>query len=242
MLMRSLRPLLGERRRQQIDRALASYEATRVVRTGGGLCETKNCDRVARVRGMCRRHYEYWRRHGGDTSNRTLEVAVPTWPSTSEADRHWLAGLLEGEGSFAPGPPRAPSWAHMYLQMCDRDVVERAAGVMGARSVWSNSRGAERGWRPIHGFTVGGEAAVTLMRSLRPLMGERRQAQIDRALASRELLRYVRLIAAPEHCVIEGCEATPRGRGLCHRHYMRWLRTSGSSTIRESRRIGASMK
>lgn len=80
------------------------------------------------------------------------------------------------------------------------------------------------------------------MRELRPLMGQRRQAQIDRAIACRASLRYVRLTPAPAHCLLDGCHGKTRGRGLCHKHYMRWLRSSGSSAIRESRRTGANMK
>jgi hypothetical protein len=62
------------------------------------------------------------------------------------------------------------------------------------------------------------------MRELRPLMGQRRQAQNDRAIACRASLRYVRLILAPAHCVLDRCQGKPRGRGLCHKHYMRCLR------------------
>ena len=80
------------------------------------------------------------------------------------------------------------------------------------------------------------------MRELRPMMGSRRQMQIDRALAARDLLRYRRIVVAPPHCTVDGCEGKPRGRGLCHKHYMRWLRTSGSSAIRETRKSGVNMK
>jgi hypothetical protein len=42
-------------------------------------------------------------------------------------DLHWLAGLLEGEGRFIPGPPSAPRTPAVVLTMADRDIVDRAA-------------------------------------------------------------------------------------------------------------------
>lgn len=80
------------------------------------------------------------------------------------------------------------------------------------------------------------------MRTLRPLMGQRRQHEIDAALKARDGLRYTRLIPAPPHCTVTDCSAPHRGRGLCHEHYMRWLRSSGSTAIRETRKTGANMK
>ena len=80
------------------------------------------------------------------------------------------------------------------------------------------------------------------MRRLRPLMGDRRKHEIDDAFKARDALRYLRLIPAPPHCTIDGCSSPHRGRGLCHKHYMRWLRTSGSSAIKETRKNGANMK
>ncbi len=38
---------------------------------------------------------------------------------------HWLAGLLEGEGSFLKPPPSAPNTPRITLQMTDEDVVQR---------------------------------------------------------------------------------------------------------------------
>jgi hypothetical protein len=59
------------------------------------------------------------------------------------------------------------------------------------------------------------------MRTLRPHMGQRRTRAIDLALAA---YRPIRLAQAPRYCVIPGCERPHRGRGLCHKHYMKWDR------------------
>lgn len=82
------------------------------------------------------------------------------------------------------------------LQMCDADVVARIANMIGA-------------------------PAAEWMRRLRPLMGARRGAAIDAALAA---YAPIRLVDPPDTCVVPGCGAAHRSRGLCHRHYMSWLR------------------
>lgn len=139
--------------------------------------------------------------------------------ASDDRDRYWLAGLFEGEAHF--GPRRGRASVHVSLEMCERDVVARAARAIGAERPRRIVREAERGWRPTHKFVYTGRKALDLMRELRPLMGERRKAQIDRALAS---WTPVRLVPAPIGCVVEGCDGPHRSRGLCHKHYMRWSR------------------
>jgi hypothetical protein len=98
------------------------------------------------------------------------------------SDLHWLAGLLEGEGSFIAGPPSAPRTRAVVLSMVDRDVVERAAQLLDCAVTFLPAR-RER-WSDAYTTRVRGPRAVEWMKRLRPLMGERRRGQIDRALAS----------------------------------------------------------
>ena len=48
-------------------------------------------------------------------------------PEIEDHDLHWLAGLLEGEGTFLKGPPSAPRAPAVQLSMADRDVPNRSA-------------------------------------------------------------------------------------------------------------------
>lgn len=103
----------------------------------------------------------------------------------SDQEFYWLAGLLEGEGSFSPGPPSAPNSLRITLTMTDADVVARVA------ALWRVSYHEVRqercrvmGWKPNFFVLLRGKPASELMRRLLPLMGERRQLQIERALAS----------------------------------------------------------
>src|SRR5262245_1253553 len=102
-------------------------------------------------------------------------------PPIADADVHWLAGLLEGEGSFLAGPPSAPRSPAVRVCMADRDVVDRAGALLGVAVMVIPSR--REGWRTAYSVRVRGAPAVLWMERLRPFMGRRRQEQIDRAIA-----------------------------------------------------------
>ncbi|MEA2332263.1 MAG: hypothetical protein QOH58_2401 [Thermoleophilaceae bacterium] len=107
------------------------------------------------------------------------------------SELYWLAGLLEGEGSFLAGPPSAPRSAAVQLSMADRDTVDRAARLLDCAVTVIPAR--RDGWRTGYSARVRGPRAVEWMERLRPLMGSRRREQIDRAIASRGPDPYRRL-------------------------------------------------
>jgi hypothetical protein len=133
---------------------------------------------------------------------------------------HWLAGLLEGEGTFTSRAGHG-SWVTISVEMCDRATIARAAGMLGTTAIWRNARDVDRGWKPTYITKISGNRARPWMTTLRSLMGLRRQAAIDRALASWTPLR---LWPAPLGCILPDCGRPHRARGLCHAHYMRWSR------------------
>lgn len=104
-------------------------------------------------------------------------------PTTSMKDFYWIAGLLEGEGSFICGPPSNPNIPRITCHMCDEDVVRRVANILQAYMsppMTPKNPNHSISWR----VTLRGARARQWMALLRPLMGTRRQAQIDKALAS----------------------------------------------------------
>jgi hypothetical protein len=139
-----------------------------------------------------------------------------SWRPTSG----WLAGLLEGEGTFS-AKRRVGSWVTISVEMCDRPTVARAAGMLGAPRIWRDSGGVDRGWSPTYIAKISGNRARPWMMTLRPFMGRRRRAAIDRAVAS---WSPIRLVPAPSGCLVPDCPKPHRSRGLCHAHYMRWCR------------------
>lgn len=111
------------------------------------------------------------------------EGSTPS-PAVDSADLHWLAGLLEGEGSFHPGPPSNPRMPILQIEMTDQDVMDRAGRLLGRRPVALRPR--REGWSPTYKIRIAGGPAVGWMRDLHRLMGKRRQQQIERALRSYE--------------------------------------------------------
>lgn len=98
-------------------------------------------------------------------------------------DLNWLAGLLEGEGSFLRGSPSRPNQPGIVVEMTDQSVIERVADLLnGVKPIAIKARNEK--WKPTWVARVRGNPARNLMHTLRPLMSPRRQAQIDIALAS----------------------------------------------------------
>ena len=98
------------------------------------------------------------------------------------SDLAWLAGLMEGEGSFFPGSPSSPNLPVMQVAMIDEDVVTRAAALLGVKTLRVGARREE--WKATYVARVRGAPAVAWMMALRPHLGRRRRAQVDRALSS----------------------------------------------------------
>lgn len=108
-----------------------------------------------------------------------LKLSIPE--NGSSAELYWLAGLLEAEGTFLKGSSSRPNQVAMRLWMTDRDIVARVG------EIWDSNVGSfQRNEEVKTAFFVSlsGKKAIAWMQKLRPLMGERRQAQIDRAIAS----------------------------------------------------------
>jgi hypothetical protein len=110
-----------------------------------------------------------------------VTTGVKARPDFSRDTLLWLAGLLEGEGSFLAGGPACPGVPRIAVEMTDEDVVARVAKAFGVSYFPIASR-SER-WKSTYRTQVRGESAVRLMQAIRPSMGNRRQGQIDRALA-----------------------------------------------------------
>jgi hypothetical protein len=100
----------------------------------------------------------------------------------AQEDLHWLAGLLEGEGSFLSGPPSSPHLPSLQVVMADEDVMLRVGRLLGRRVYRIKPRRSH--WQMTFTVRMKGLRAVEWMQRLRPLMGERRRAQIDRAIGS----------------------------------------------------------
>lgn len=134
--------------------------------------------------------------------------------SLKKEDLLWLAGLLEGEGSFLRPTPSRPNSPMVALHMNDEDVVCRTANLfkMSCISV------LPAGWNPKTSYAthIRGRSAVGLMWQLFPHMGLRRRAQILRAIKNYEPKQNPQ-----DFRTCEKCEAKARRKSLCDKHYKR---------------------
>ncbi|MEU8655272.1 hypothetical protein [Actinoplanes philippinensis] len=95
----------------------------------------------------------------------------------SPVDLAWLAGLLEGEGAFDLHRQRYP---RVRLGMTDRDIVTRAAELVGA-NVRVSFRPAPQ--TALWHAEISGPRAEAVMRAILPHMGARRSSRIASVLA-----------------------------------------------------------
>jgi hypothetical protein len=95
---------------------------------------------------------------------------------------YWLAGLLEGEGSFLAPMPSSPNAPIISVSMTDEDIIARVAAFFGTK--YHRVNPLREGAKHAYTIIVKGSKAHDLMKTLYPLMSSRRQAQIDKALAN----------------------------------------------------------
>lgn len=130
-----------------------------------------------------------WSHISIDDTDETSETAAKVTPPAGgplqigeEYALHWLAGLMEGEGSFMAGAPSAPNTPRISIAMTDEDVIVHAAALCGVKPQALPSR--NENYKNVYRVHVKGRPVVALMKQVYPLMGQRRQQQIDKALDS----------------------------------------------------------
>lgn len=155
------------------------------------ICSIEDCYRDAITRGWCSKHYQRWRTTGNPNDvvppGQRRNARKP--PPISEADLAWLAGLLEGEGTFFMQKGHKNGVCYQYpiivVSMTDEDVIDRVAYLFGTSSHKESQRyyadlGVSR--KPSWRASAAGTRAVSLMQSLLPWMGKRRGEKIKELL------------------------------------------------------------
>lgn len=145
------------------------------------------------------------------------------------ADIGWMAGWLEGEGSFGV----CSGWRGIRVtaQCSDRDVVERCAAFL--RTKVHELGVPRRGVKRQYGIRLGGNLAAGLMMTIYRFLGIRRREAVRRALfAWKNARQYVRWTGPPSchssrvHHANGLCRSCYRKkRASVHRDYNRtWMR------------------
>lgn len=137
-------------------------------------------------------------------------------------DIAWLAGIIEGEGSFAiaKGSPL------ISVQMTDLDVIHRIAELFGTQTQsFSRPRGRTKSggeYKPVYTIRVHGVRAIQWMMTLYSLMGERRQAKIRAIVKSWTDSKAAARAPRCQRFMSTCHPLKPRiGQGLCRTCYMR---------------------
>lgn len=115
-----------------------------------------------------------------------------------ERDLYWLAGLLEGEGSFVVSyQPNGKGVPRVVLKMTDRDVVQRVANLWQSTLLgpytYENAGHRKGAWVT----QVSGRKAETMMIMLYPHMGARRRARIAELIPDQADFFGLALFRAP---------------------------------------------
>lgn len=150
----------------------------------------------------------------------------------------WLAGLMEGEGSFGNYSKKTSVDLRLQLGMSDRDVIEKAAKLLGKEHIHTYSRLGQGGYRihhkPLHVLLIRGYLAARTMEAILPYMGERRSAKIRELLEiwnSRE--KRTRERGLPPTC---HPDRSHHCQGLCGPCYRLNYRLQNKEKMNEKRR------
>lgn len=106
---------------------------------------------------------------------------MPRYFDLTELEIAWLAGLLEGEGSFLRPPPSAPRQPRVCIHMTDEDVVQKVASMLGLQYLHLKDLNPGK-WKRTYKLDIKGSRALKVMELVYPHMGKRRRERIDEIL------------------------------------------------------------
>lgn len=130
----------------------------------------------------------------------------------------WVAGLLEGEGSFTLKSKTSGTKRNIVAQchMTDYDVLlrlHRLTGIGHLRGPYANGTG-----KPRYNWAVSGPPAYLLMKDLLPLMCQRRRARITELIAGYDSV--VTKTYRIQHLATGRIETVTSLSEWCHAHNM----------------------
>lgn len=98
----------------------------------------------------------------------------------TEIEIAWLAGLLEGEGSFNLQCSKYP--VGIWLHMTDEDVVAKACVMLGTKYHKMGKR--KEHWKDSYKTGLRGRRAIEIMKQILPYMGQRRTLKLQDCINS----------------------------------------------------------
>lgn len=202
-LMADLKPIMGVRRQTAIERSLNAHvppahklnfsQAEEIRRrhaageTVAALSRSTGVSRstiraVIQGRIHSRPPAAPWRVRGS-----YLNVVASPPVGFSSMELSWLAGWLEGEGSFMKPPPSDPRRPRISAEVRDADVATEVGRLLDVTPTRQEAR--RFGWSDTFRVLKRGGGAIALMEALAPIMGARRIRQIQEAIRAAERAR-----------------------------------------------------
>lgn len=112
--------------------------------------------------------------HYNQKHNKELKLLMPKISSckNSKSDLHWLAGILEGDGSFLSTRPR------ISFNSIDKDTTQKVSKLCNSKYVFVPSRNQ-------YFVMYERKDTISLMKSLYSLMGNRRKKQLKKWICNK---------------------------------------------------------
>lgn len=145
------------------------------------ICKVEGCHRQCHGRMWCQMHYQRWwkyddplfvhkpgRKLGAGNKNTLLAMARP-----SLRDLAWVAGFLEGEGSFG----RHRGCERVAAKQVNREPIDRMLSLFGGAAGQYQTKTS-----PVWQWSTSGARARGVMLTLYPMLSARRQGQIRHAM------------------------------------------------------------
>ena len=107
-----------------------------------------------------------------------------TLPYIAEKDLYWLAGWLEGEGSFCWHYTNKRKYKYPMIVggSTDEDVIAKCAGLLNRSYLKHSLHNGRPSTKHMYRFRLVGKQAATVMLIIHHLMGIRRQEKIKSIL------------------------------------------------------------
>lgn len=195
-LMTLLRPMMSRRRQVAIDRALDGYSPPeRKLSFDDAEAIRRRHEDGERIASIARSYQVAWHTIEAIVDYRIYPMrerflwmelsgvvrgATAAGTGLSWAELYWVAGWLEGEGSFVRPPPSSPKRPRISGSSCDRDVINEVARLLRVKP--GRKPDTRKEWAPLWRVLLVGGRAITLMQAIAPVMGTRRRRQIERAI------------------------------------------------------------
>ena len=137
-------------------------------------------------------------------------------------DIAWLAGIIEGEGSFLT----CNTTPCISLQMTDKDIVERAARLLGVSVGGPYGPYGYKGAQPTWTCRAHGQRAAGWIMTLWTFMGTRRREKMLEVLEAWKVRKTSRRNRPPGRKATCHPEREHRAHGLCGPCYRKQYRAS----------------